>query len=394
MLPTINNRSPNRRNKWFSFSTASLALNVLLGAGLLYVSGVFDSTTDSHENTRFLKRDMEEFDPYAYQSSKPSFTVVVLGSEGGPVESDISGYLFKPYAGSSSDGWMAVEAGTLMHGIQKAYQKGSFSRISNVPECTYDDRKCIVAAGTLMREHIKGYMFSHGHLDHMSGFVIGTAGDKGGKTIYGINDTTSSIINNVFNNYAWPNMGDQGNFPIKQYTYQTIDNTKYYPLPNNMSTSAFPVTHGTIGPAPLNSTAFFIRNDANGDEAIYFGDVGPDSIELLPRIIDVWRHAAPLVRANKLRAIFIESSYTSARPGKSLFGHLTPVYIREELLVLAKLVGGNKPLRGLNVVITHTKPDITNTTINVRHTIAQELRATNDLGVNYILPVIGQRLDF
>ncbi|ORX89298.1 cyclic-AMP phosphodiesterase [Basidiobolus meristosporus CBS 931.73] len=369
-------------------------MNVLLGAGLLYVAGVFDSTTEVHENNHFLKRDVDEVDPLAYSGLKPSFTVVVLGSEGGPVESDISGYLFKPYAGSSSDGWMAVEAGTLMHGIQKGYERGAFRRIANAPVCTYADQDCIVAAGTLMRDHIKGYMFSHGHLDHMSGFVIGTAGDKGGKTIYGINDTTSSIINNVFNNYAWPNMGDQGSYAIKQYTYQTIDNSKYYPLPNNMSTTAFPVTHGTVGPAPLNSTAFFIRNDANGDEAIYFGDVGPDSIGPLPRIIDVWKHAAPLVRSKKLRAIFIESSYTSSRPGNLLFGHLTPVYIREELLVLAGLVGGRNPLRGLNVVITHTKPDITNTTNNVRLTIERELKATNDLGVNYILPVIGQRIDF
>lgn len=60
----------------------------------------------------------------------------------------------------------------------------------------------------------------------------------------------------------------------------------------------------------VESSAFFIREQHSGREIIIFGDVEPDSISVEPRNKRVWEAAAPRIASGKLRAIFIECSYT------------------------------------------------------------------------------------
>jgi 3',5'-cyclic-nucleotide phosphodiesterase len=84
-----------------------------------------------------------------------------------------------------------------------------------------------------------------------------------------------------------------------------------------MSVTAFPLSHGGI-----ESTAFVVESD--GDIVVYFGDTGPDPVEKSTGMRDVWAAVAAKARQRRLKAILIESSYTSDRPDSQLFGHLTP----------------------------------------------------------------------
>ena len=112
--------------------------------------------------------------------------------------------------------------------------------------------------------------------------------------------------------------------------------------------------------------------------------------------IRLWTVIAPLVQAKKLRAIFLEVSYPDERPDHLLFGHLTPRWLMEELGRLAQVVHPQDPhaaLQGLTVVVTHIKPALTQGP-SPQERIVQQLQARNTLGVRFIIPSQGSRLEF
>ncbi len=83
------------------------------------------------------------------------------------------------------------------------------------------------------------------------------------------------------------------------------------------------------------SSAYFIRDIATGKEILIFGDVEPDSISLSPRNKHVWGEAAPKISTSQLAGIFIECSYDDSQSDDTLFGHLAPRYLIEEMKSLA-----------------------------------------------------------
>jgi len=88
----------------------------------------------------------------------------------------------------------------------------------------------------------------------------------------------------------------------------------------------------------VDSTAYFIRDDATGREVLMFGDVEPDAVSLNPRTAQVWAEAAPRIAAGVLRAVCIECSYEDAQHDAVLFGHLAPRHLVHELQTLARMV--------------------------------------------------------
>ena len=148
--------------------------------------------------------------------------------------------------------------------------------------------------------------------------------------------------------------------------------------------TAFPLSHGGV-----ESTAFLVESDS--DSLLCFGDTGPDAVEKSTRLHDVWAAVAPLVRQHRLKAILIESSYTSDRPDNLLFGHLTPKWLMNSLHELDGLAGGNA-LRDLPVVVTHIKYVLNGQQPQKR--MLEELTAANDLGVRFIVPQQGDRWHF
>ena len=89
----------------------------------------------------------------------------------------------------------------------------------------------------------------------------------------------------------------------------------------------------------VDSTAFFLRCASTSRELLFFGDVEPDSLSLLPRNRAVWAEAARKFSRGVLGAVLIECSYDDGQADAVLFGHLCPRHLVAELRVLAGLVG-------------------------------------------------------
>jgi cAMP phosphodiesterase len=297
----------------------------------------------------------------------PSFTVVPLGVKGGLDESNLSSYLVAP-AGTTH--YIALDAGTLYAGIRKAI-----------------DRGVLPGPGSMvLRQYITAYFISHPHLDHVAGLILNSPDDSA-KDIYGLPSCLSVLQDKYFSWKSWANFGDEGEKPLlKKYHYVPMTPGNEMAIEKTtLSVTAYPLSHG----APYESTAFLVKS---GEACLlYLGDTGADSVEHSDKLHLLWQVAAALVRAGKLKAIFIEVSFPSEQPDKSLFGHLTPHWLMQEMKDLEQQAGPGS-LKGLPVVITHMKPGGDHG--DQEATIRQELTAHNPMQLRLIFPEQGQRLEF
>nr|WP_294945612.1 3',5'-cyclic-nucleotide phosphodiesterase [uncultured Mucilaginibacter sp.] len=292
-----------------------------------------------------------------------SFRIVPLGVLGGIDESNLSAYMVAP---AGSDNYVCMDAGTLHAGIEKSISNKVFS----------------VRGDKILKQYIKGYFISHAHLDHISGLIINSPEDST-KNIYGLQSTLETLKTHYFTWESWANFADDGAKPqLKKYHYSplqpgnetNIDNTE-------MQVQVFPLAHSN-----LTSTAFLLRS--KDSYVLYLGDTGADEIEKSQNLHKLWEAVAPLVAAGKLKALMIEVSYPSEQPDKSLFGHLTPRLLMNELDVLAQVSGTS--LKGLKVVVTHLKPPYRS--INKIKTQLNYLNIKRQM--NLVYPRQGQVLEF
>lgn len=246
-------------------------------------------------------------------------------------------------------------------------------------------------AAYVARELVSAVCVTHAHLDHLSGLIINSScfTVDNPKVLAGLPWVIDNLLKHVFNNVIWPNMTSEGEEPIglitlrrlectlptspcetevedqaaylerdeagdpKRDRISPVDNTfedeeNYEPIANGLEIRAFPVSHGCVhhlgrAPKAFESSAFFIRDVASGKEVLMFGDVEPDSISIDPRNRPVWVAAARKFGRNKLTAIFIECSYASVQPEHSLFGHLSPSFLIQELKMFASLLRCDMP---------------------------------------------------
>ncbi len=263
-------------------------------------------------------------------SAQYSFKVIPLGVKGGADESNLSCYML---AAAGTDEYVCLDAGTINAGLQKAIAahllKGKTEEI--------------------LRVHIKGYLISHGHLDHVAGLVLNSP-DDAPKNIYAMPYTKEILKEKYFTAGNWSNFTDEGPGPLNKYHYVLLDSAKEIPLAQTtMFVTAFPLSHGN----PYKSTAFLIRQKE--DYILYLGDTGPDEIEHSAYLHELWQYIAPLIRTKKLKAVFIECSFPDAQPDNRLFGHLNPHWLMKEMNDLSLLTGPEN-LNNFPIVITHIKP--------------------------------------
>jgi 3',5'-cyclic-nucleotide phosphodiesterase len=154
-----------------------------------------------------------------------------------------------------------------------------------------------------------------------------------------------------------------------------IDNTP-------LTLTAYTLSHSN----PYKSTAFLIGSKDNF--LLYLGDTGADSTEHSQQLGKLWDAVAPLIKQKKLKAIFIETSFDNSQPSKSLFGHLTPALLMQEMNDLSKRTG-KQALQQVSVVITHEKPGN-----NREQIIRQELKANNPLRLKLVFPQQAVALSF
>ena len=266
-----------------------------------------------------------------------------------------------------------------MNGLRVAEEKGAFAAIT-VPADTDQSR-----VGYVLTAKIKGYLISHAHLDHVAGLVIASPDDSK-KPIYALPSVTADLVATYFNWLAWPNFTDRGKAPqLKKYTLSDLKPGVAMQLSDTaMTVTAFPLSHGG-----MESTTFLLESD--GEAILCFGDTGPDAVQKGTHLHDVWAAVSGRVREKRLKAIVIESSYTSDRPDNLLFGHLTPRWLLDSLRDLDKQAGGNA-LKGLPVVVSHIKYSLTKE--QPQKQMLRELEAGNDLGVRFVIPEQGTRWHF
>jgi 3',5'-cyclic-nucleotide phosphodiesterase len=304
------------------------------------------------------------------------FDLVTLGALGGIQDGNLSASLIHPHGDTHA---VTCDAGALVNGLRVAEEKGAFDGITVPADSSFS------RPGFVLTALIKGYLISHSHLDHVAGLIIASPDDSR-KPIYALPSVSADLVETYFNWMAWPNFSDRGKAPqLKKYTIEELKPGVAVPLKDTaMSVTAFPLSHGG-----MESTAFLVESDGQG--ILCFGDTGPDAVEKGTRLHDVWTAVAERVRQKRLKAIVIESSYTSDRPDNLLFGHLTPRWVLQGLHELDGLAGGNA-LKDLPVVVSHIKYSLTKE--QPQKQMLQELEAGNDLGVRFVIPEQGTRWHF
>lgn len=296
--------------------------------------------------------------------AQTSFKVIPLGVKGGTDESNLSAYMIAP---QGSEDYVCLDAGTVHFGIEKAIQAGLLHG----------------TASDVLKRQIKGFLISHGHLDHLAGMVINSPDDST-KHIYGLDFCLDILKDKYFSWRSWANFANEGEKPaLGKYQYTVLSPGIAAPLENTaMQVTAYPLAHAN----PYQSTAFLVRHkDAY---VLYLGDTGADTVEHSDKLHQLWQHVAPLLKAKQLKALFIEVSFANEQPDKQLFGHLTPRWLMTELQDLASLAGAES-LRDFPVVVTHIKPG-GDREVKIR----QQLQANNPLHVKLIIPEQAKQLNF
>jgi 3',5'-cyclic-nucleotide phosphodiesterase len=307
----------------------------------------------------------------------PTFELIALGVQGGLHDGNLSAWLARA---PHDDRYIALDAGTLLPGIERAMERGAFGTPPSPTDTTS-------AAGRVLRERIAGYFISHPHLDHVAGLLI-AATDDTHKPIYGLASTLNALSRDYFNWSAWPNFADRGTPPaLGQYALREEKPGQWFTIEGTSLQGLLL----TLQHDRMQSSMLLLR--AGGAYLAYFGDTGPDTVQHSERLAQAWTRLAPLLKRGELKAVVIETSYPDDVADDHLYGHLTPHWLLRELHALAVQAGGDDALRDLPVVITHIKPSL-QPGRDTRATIEAQLQQGNDLHVRFVLPQQGDRLAF
>lgn len=313
--------------------------------------------------------------------AKEVFEIVALGVSGGVIEGTTSAYLIRDL---NEDNYLALDAGSLISGINQAVLKGNFQNIQkSLQENLSDD----TIEGYILKNSIKGYFISHAHLDHFVGLGIASTEDSS-KNIYALNSVIENLKDNFFNWKLWPNFANEGEgFKLGKYTYKRATPNENMWIENtNLNAKIYPLSHS-------NYESSMILINSNDNYFAYFGDTGADRVENSNHLNTIWQNLAPLIKDKKLKGVIIETSFINETPDNQLFGHLTANKLYEELAKFENYSGGSGSLKNLNVIITHIKPSL-KINKNYKEIIKKEIDEGNRFGIKPIFMEQGESLNF
>jgi len=289
-----------------------------------------------------------------------AFDVVALGVNGGVEEGNLTSYLVRS---DDQKLYLGLDAGSVMPGIRKALEKGSF------PQVTAENAAPLTPQGAVFRNLIGGYFISHGHLDHLAGLIIG------------------SLRQHYFNGRVWPNFTDSGSgLRIGTYRLNLQRPEQRFSLGlTGLDGNIYPLSHG-------GTSSSMILVSRNNQSFAFFGDTGPDEVEKSKNLDTVWRVLGSEIKAKRLKGLIIETSYPDDVPDSKLYGHLTPHWLLKELASLQQHAGGDGSLKDLTVIISHVKPSLKAGADPEKEIMAQ-LEKGNNLGVKFVRMRQGDRLE-
>ncbi len=315
------------------------------------------------------------FSAKATADLKPAFELITLGDSGGIQDGNLSAFLLRA---SSNPHYIALDTGTLVNGINVALQHKAFAELPLHKDPAWQTN------GIILRHHIKAYLISHGHLDHVAGMLISSPQDSK-KPIYALPSVNQTLVDTYFNWQAWANFTDRGKAPrLNQYSLIDLKPQQTIEIQGtDLKVTPFSLSH------PLESTVFIIENKL--DVFVYFGDTGPDAVEKQGKLAKVWRYLSQQLTSKTLRAMVLEVSFDNDRPDNLLFGHLTPKWLLQELAVFHGMLDDKSQLEQSKIIISHIKYSL-KAEEDPRAKVLQQLQQGNHLNLQIILAKQGQRL--
>ncbi|KAK3340609.1 cAMP phosphodiesterases class-II-domain-containing protein [Neurospora tetraspora] len=302
-----------------------------------------DNNTSGHETSSTEKK----------PPPAPALQVIVLGSGGGPIESNVTAFLVRPIAA----GWrrgsvIAVDAGVHLGAIEKILAKTQPATLGEDEEhalpytlttgpfagLQVPSAKSTANASFIHRTLIDTYLITHPHLDHIAGFVINTAGQGSSrpKKLAGLPNTIAAFKTHIFNNVIWPNLSDENN-GVGLVTYTRLveggssalgegESKGYLEITDDLAVKVWAVSHGHCyerhthrGSGSVTRPGSF---DASSMGASPMGVMSPPMSHLGPRGL---AHHNSISAANNSLAAFIQQQQQrdqdrmSIHPG-NLFG--------------------------------------------------------------------------
>ncbi|CAI4039049.1 hypothetical protein SMKI_07G0160 [Saccharomyces mikatae IFO 1815] len=342
------------------------------------------------------------------------FEITVLGANGGPTEYGTQCFILKP-ARTEDPELIAIDGGSGMHQLREMLVQGQHDNESYdefVPSFYEHDREPIeffihpklsIQKGlsksliqSLKRQEghfesanitkqtfkvfqgITDYYITHPHLDHISGLVVNSPSiyeqeNTKKKTIWGLSHTIEALQKHVFNDLIWPDLTAERSEKLKLKFLNSREVQKCTIFPWDVI--PFKVHHG-VGVrtgTPVYSTFYIFRDRKSKDCVIVCGDVEQDRRECGESLLEeFWSYVAENIPLAHLKGILVECSCPLSSKPEQLYGHLSPIYLIDELSSLNTLYNSSKGLSGLNVIVTHVKA--TPAKRDPRLTILEELR--------------------
>ncbi|KAM0263024.1 hypothetical protein ACHAQJ_001402 [Trichoderma viride] len=163
--------------------------------------------------------------------SPPALQVIILGSGGGPQESNVTAFLVRSVPQNWRKGSIvAVDGGVHLSAITRLIEEALPESPPPTPTPSSVPTRQILTTGPfaglelpfttaaanaahVTRTLVDTYLITHPHLDHISAFVINTAGLPGTrpKKLAGLPGTIKALKDHIFNNVIWPNLSDENN---------------------------------------------------------------------------------------------------------------------------------------------------------------------------------------
>lgn len=376
------------------------------------------------------------------------FDITFLGTSGGPIEGTnccillkSSNKLYKDIIENNlSDEILCIDAGSginrlseviynEMNNIEfnqslnlyndktpiKDYYHESMNIIKPFGELQFDDENLQTPIGLSMKifDNIQNYIISHPHLDHINSLVLNSPNFsvKNSKNIIASASTIDSLDKFIFNGIIWPNMQEfkilnfnrieyyqqfeLKNFTIKMYKlshgklFNSIKRNNSISLIENYQLNQKQKNDYHTTSTPYLSSAFLISHSSN--DILIFGDFESDSVSGLNFNSIIWKDISPLIVSKRLNIIVVECSNSNLSTN-NLYGHLNPIYLFQELLLLndycKKISTNSHPLEDLNIIVNHIKETSTNPRSKILN-ILNEFNEKNDLRIKFSIALSG-----